>query len=124
MINTSSPLAVAAIILLLGLMSTSLGAYALYSSLRNGQRGQLYYQAARVEGQEVQQTLERLARRIDALEAENQRLQSRLDQAEVEIERLERDNARLGGAVRRLVTQVGSLGREPDIDPAVLQRLS
>jgi len=120
---SNSPLALAALMLLLGVMSTSVGAYALYTSLRNGQRGRLYYQAARAESEDVQQTLERLTGRITALEADNTRLQMRLDQAETEIERLERDNARLGGAIRRLVTQVGTLGREPDIDPAVLQRL-
>lgn len=122
MIGTSS-FWLAALILLLGVMSTSIGAYALYVSLRNGQRGQLYYQAARVESADVQQTLERMTKRITALEAENERLLARLDLAESEIERLERDNARLGSAIRRLVTQVGTLGREPDIDPAVLQRL-
>lgn len=122
MIGTSS-FSLAALILLLGVMSTSIGAYALYTSLRNGQRGRLYYQAARVEGEEVQQTLERISKRLAALEAENEVLQSRLDRAEEEIERLERDNGRLTAAVRRLVTQVAGLGREPDIDPAVLQRV-
>ena len=123
MIETS-PWALAALMLLLGIMSTSIGAYALYSSLRNGKRGQVYYQAARTESQDVQQTLTRLSNRVATLEADNQRLQMRLDQAELEIERLERENGRLGSAVRRLVTQVGALGKEPDIDPAVLQRLS
>jgi septal ring factor EnvC (AmiA/AmiB activator) len=123
MIETS-PWALAALMLLLGLMATSLGAYALYSSLRNGKQGKLYYQAARAESEDVQQTLQKLTGRITALEAENARLQARLDQAEMEIERLERDNARLGSALRRLVTQVGALGKEPDIDPVVLQRLT
>lgn len=123
MIETS-PWALAALMLLLGIMSTSIGAYALYSSLRNGKRGQVYYMAARAESEDVQQTLTRLSNRVATLEADNQRLQMRLDQAELEIERLERENGRLGSAVRRLVTQVGALGKEPDIDPAVLQRLS
>lgn len=123
MIDTS-PWALAALMLSLGIMSTSIGAYALYSSLRNGKRGQVYYMAARAESEDVQQTLTRLSNRVAALEADNQRLQARLDQAEMEIERLERENGRLGSAVRRLVTQVGALGKEPDIDPAVLQRLS
>ena len=120
MINEST-LALIGLIVVIGLLASLPGAVALRSSQRNGRAA---YAAAEAIQEDVSRQIARMSARVEVLERENGRLQERLDQAEAEIERLERDNARLGSAVRRLVTQVGALGKEPDIDPAVLQRLS
>ena len=119
MISNSTVL-LAGLIVVIGILAAIPGTWSLYSSQQNGRAA---YAAAEAIQDDVSRQIERMGKRITALEAENERLQARLDLAESEIERLERDNARLGSAIRRLVTQVGMLGREPDIDPAVLQRL-
>ena len=107
--------------MIIGVIASLPGAVALRSSHRNGRAA---YAAAEAIQNDVSRQLERLGKRIEQLETENTRLQTRLDQAELEIEKLERDNARLTSAVRRLVTQINTLGREPDLDPLLLQRLS
>lgn len=108
------------LIVMIGLAASLPGALALRWSQRNGRAA---YVAAEAIQEDVSRQIERMGKRIEALERENTALQARLDQAEGEIARLERDNARLAGAVRRLVTQVSGLGREPDVDAVVLQRL-
>ena len=118
---SESTLILTGLIVMIGILASLPGALALRSSRLNGRAA---YAAAEAIQDDVTRQIERMGKRIESLETENQRLLARLDQAEEEIQRLERDNARLGSAVRRLVTQVGSLGREPDIDPVVLQRLS
>lgn len=108
------------LIVVIGLVASLPGALALRWSQRNGRAA---YAAAEAIQEDVSRQIERMGKRIEALEAENTRLQSRLDEAMDEIGRLERENVRLGTAVRRLVTQVAGLGREPDVDATVLQRL-
>lgn len=112
------------LIVISGLAFSLPGAYALRLAQQSKQNGRAAYAAAEAIQEDVTRQIERMGRRIEALEQENGRLLARLDLAETEIERLERENARLGSAVRRLVTQVGALGKEPDVDPAVLQRLA
>ena len=113
----------AGFIVVIGLAASLPGALALRISQQAGRNGRAAYAAAEAIQEDVSRQIERMAKRIEALEAENAALQERLDQADSEIQRLERDNGRLTAAVRRLVTQVGALGREPDVEAVVLQRL-
>lgn len=108
------------LIVVIGLLASLPGAVALRWSQRNGRAA---YAAAEAIQEDVTRQIERMGRRIEALEQENGRLLARLDLAQAEIERLERENGRLAAAVRRLVTQVAGLGREPDVDPVVVQRV-
>lgn len=111
------------LIVMIGLVASLPGALALRVSQRTQQNGRAAYKAAEAIQEDVSRQIERMGKRIEALEMENGRLLERLDLAQSEIERLERDNARLTVAVRRLVSQVGALGREPDVEAMVLQRL-
>lgn len=108
------------LIVVIGLLASLPGALAFRSSQRNGRAA---YAAAESIQDDVSRQIKRLSIRIEEMEKENRELRGRLDQAEIEIADLERRNGELVTAVRRLVGQVGRLGKEPEIDAYLLGRL-
>jgi septal ring factor EnvC (AmiA/AmiB activator) len=120
----TDPIFLTGLIIVIGLIPSLFGAFALRLSQRAATNGRAAYAAAEAIQDDITRQLDRMTKRIEQLETENTRLQTRLDQAETEIDKLERDNARLTTAVRRLVTQIAAFGHEPDLDPLILQRLS